>query len=202
MTWRQGSNLKLEYLQYDAVFDSAVMRAGDLDAAMGALRAAAGQPDLTLDQTLIQTATFSGGQCFYVDGEDYRTSATDLVPALAKELDGKAKGLPDETSPHWPAMRLLKFYAADFEKRDYDQLNFNDGGTPSAALAGATKLTPGHRTWAIDRMAETLARAIGIPCIAIRDKTVQAPVEEVVKDAPKSKITCHVIRSMVEEEEL
>lgn len=199
LTYRQARNLAFDNRQLDALLDARTAAQGNVAQMKEALLTTAGE-DITLEEGTInkQGATLQGGDvCIFVEGEDVRTDVNRLASQLAKSVGPSAKGLPGEGDNYWIAMRLVRLYAADF-KRDYETVQLDAGVVPSIALGSVSAQ---RKQYVIDRVAEVMARATALPCVAALDKTVQAPAEEIAKDKP-SLVPCALMRILVENDQL
>lgn len=104
--------------------------------------------------------------CLHATGEDYRINSRRLVLALAKQLGPDGDLLPQVGTVHASMARVAKFWAADITRIDYREeepgISF-ESGPPGAVLS--TKEARGQ--WALARTAETIARAVALPCMAV-----------------------------------
>jgi hypothetical protein len=201
LTWRQGKNLKFDPLQLDAAIDATTASQGNIGDLVAALQKTAGEP-VTIDEGTInreEGTVQGGGQCVFVQGDDQRADINELARALKQEIGPTASGLPREGDSYWIVMRLLKMYAADFE-RGYEDVKFDQGNlVPSVALDSVSSLTDDRKKYALQNTADVMARATLLPCLAMMDKQTQKKAEEIEKDIPKSKLTCGMLLFMIEE---
>lgn len=201
LTFRQAKNLDFGERQLDAPMDARMAAQENVSDMVAALRATAGEP-VEIDEGEIDFESGGvqgGGQCVYMNGEDDRRDVNRIVKKLERELGAKTPGLPDEGRTYWLTMRLLKLYSADFQ-RGYEDVKLDQGLAPSVVLDSASTLTDSRKDYALKNMADVIAKATALPCLAMMDKATQSPAEEIAKDFPKSKIQCGLLLFMIEED--
>jgi hypothetical protein len=202
LTWRQAHRLEFPDLQLDARLDARVAGQGNVEEMIKALQATSGEETVIDEGTINREGAEiqGGGVCIFVDGDDSRTEVNKMASQLAKELGSKAPGLPEEDDDHWVVMRLLKLFAADFQ-RGFEDIHFDAGTDPSTTLDAASSITDTRKTYALEATADLMAKATAIPCLAFMDKSVQAPVEEIKQDFP-TKTQCGLLWFLMEYNQL
>lgn len=166
ISYRQASNLGLA-AQPDALVPGSIAESDDVDAKAAKLRETLGGDEREFKNEEIQAegAGLQGGfQCLYLEGEDERTDPKAIASALAKKLGPSAKGLPSEGDDGWITTRLARFYISDF-LFGADEVDLSKG---IASLA-LEEVGPDQKEYVLDSAAETMAKAVAIPCLAILD---------------------------------
>jgi hypothetical protein len=204
MTWRQAKHLNMDGLQLDAPMDPALVGQGgeaDWTGAITKTATSIGETFVPEGVTINSTdgAAEAGRQCIFVEGEDYRTDVAQLGTLFQKELDIKAKNMPTETDRFWTATRLMKYFAADLDRTSYADIKYPSGKFPSVILEGVT-LKATQSAYIINNMADVMARAALIPCLALQYPDPEKPAPpEIIGDQP-TKMQCAIFMFLVDEE--
>ncbi|RME22360.1 MAG: hypothetical protein D6798_15995 [Deltaproteobacteria bacterium] len=104
--------------------------------------------------------------CLYVEGQDDRKNPRRTLRALARQLGPDSDLLPQVGTIHASTARIAKYWAADITRVDYREKD--PGITFESAPPGAVLSSLEARgAWALKRTADTLARAVALPCIAV-----------------------------------
>lgn len=103
--------------------------------------------------------------CVYIEGEDERTMVGKLSTMLVKQLGPEAKYLPPDSISWAPSARIAKYWAADAVDSDYTADSGWDFSQATVSSIVEGKGSAGK--WVLDRTAETIARGIALPCIAV-----------------------------------
>jgi hypothetical protein len=207
MTYRQAKQLDFENVQPDAVLDARLAAQGDEAAMMTAITQTALAINVNIDTEGVtinqeQGTTPGGGQCIFLDGDDDRSDETKLIPAIGKKIGIQADGLPGEGQPYWIVMRLMKYYAADFDGSVFPNIKYNQGNLTPSVLLDSTPdpLREPQKKYALDATADLIARAAILPCLAMQDKeNVKGPPDAMKKDQP-SKMQCAMFLYLIDEE--
>lgn len=169
MTYRQAKNLGLSTVALDAfvggdassVVDDEVAR----DKLLDRTAEAAGEPVIDATITSDAQVVIQGERtCVYAVGDDDRESLGKVVSMLEDQLGKKAKFVPESDSTYASVARLAKLFAADLPSAKYvdakkSQFDFSKSSSPATVLADAK-----GGSWAMDRTAEVIARALVLPC--------------------------------------
>ncbi|MBN2798495.1 MAG: hypothetical protein JXX28_05045 [Deltaproteobacteria bacterium] len=201
ITFRQARNLELS-TKLDALVQTQIATSGDLEPKKRALQetgqlAGMSIEDLNFTESEIQAAGVGaqgGYQCIFVDGDDDRADMSALAKGLAKAIGPEAKGLPKAGGDHWIAARLTKYYASDYDI-EFDQLNFK-AGTPNQILS-AIPNDP-RSPWVMQQTAETIARAVGVPCLARLYGNKDKPPEHLPGELP-SLMKCGLLNLLADD---
>jgi hypothetical protein len=104
--------------------------------------------------------------CLYIEGGDDRTRPASIVSTFSRQLGEEPEDLPPLGAPTSSVARLAKYWAADMMRVDYR--GDNPGISFSDAQVGATLDGFDARgQWVLSRTAETIARSVVIPCLAV-----------------------------------
>lgn len=178
ITWRQAMNLKLSPVAY-----TTMMSANDYGAAgdpekAAALRESAAtlrnhvppEADGFLPFQRANPFNDNTAFCIYAD-EDIsqdprdRENMSELITQLGKTVGPSARGVPSLDANTGGLNRLIRFYAADYNG-DFNKLDLSSGGALPSSMLNDTKKV---KDYALSRAAETLAKAVVIPCLARLD---------------------------------
>jgi hypothetical protein len=103
--------------------------------------------------------------CVHLRGEDDRLLLKDLAPMVRRNFGDSAKGVPAGFEANSSVARIAKFYAADIMQVDYRQpeagIDFSDSQVSTVLDAWDAR-----GQWVMKRTAETIAKAVVMPCIA------------------------------------
>lgn len=172
MTYRQAQRLGVQSLadalvtqNVDEIYEN---RSRSRELLSGTMQAA-GLPGLE-DGVEIEYETGQVAQgrayCLHITGEDHRTNNRRILRALADQLAPDSALLPQVGTIHSTTARLAKYWAADITRVDYNDADPGitfENLPPGAALAALE----GRGTWAVKRTAETIAKAVALPCLAV-----------------------------------
>lgn len=204
LSYRQGRQLGLApmldaYVRgSSADYDGEGSRQARVDALKGT-GTAAGLRGEELDAAvngeskLIGITASSRDFCVHMDGDDKRNEVPALVKALAKHVGEDSPGLPAGDVNFGVTARVAKLYVADWQGVAFDERKTADLGfdlsksPPGAALEGP----PG--TWALDRTAETIARSMVLPCIAVLKYSSEGNLAATFGEELPSPIYCLVL---------
>ncbi len=197
MTWRQANNLGIG-AQLDAlvkgdpeVYQESREKREEL------LRETAmlgGQTEWTLEGDVeAGFASVSQGNsvCMYVDGTDKRDSVSSLVSSLGRELGTDGEFLPRPEENHHSIAAISKFYAADLTELDMRDRNTTftlAKSVPSVMLDPYAK-----GPWVLTQTADTLAKAIVLPCLAVLKYGENAEVKNTLGEELPNPIDCLVL---------
>lgn len=207
MTWRQAYNLKFDNFAMDAPLSyGKVGVTGAEDMANILTDSAATQrtfepPEDWGKIIYTQTSNAQGMVCLHNDEEEGNTAdprsrqnRKELVKALGKALGPGASKLPALDSDFGMEARLLMYFAADY-KGDFKNLDLSSGGGLPTALLDSAKPV---KAYAMQKAAETLAKAVFIPCMARKDANRKDyKLEKTIGDVPKGQ-TCGVLTIPIE----
>ncbi len=182
MTFAQGYQLELRDVQPDAFVGRTRLDTVELEERIRAT-ADAVNADVRIAGNIDQDNAGKSGldSCAFVMDDDDRVQVSTLVRTLNREIGVNAKKLPKESEPFWIAARLVKFYAADFE-RGYGDLDFGQRRkSPTLVLDDVTQ---NRRDYAISKAGEVIARAVAMPCIAHFDEKLRTAPPEYLGELP------------------
>jgi hypothetical protein len=204
MTWRQATNLDVPNVSIDAAMTFPTYGAASDEEKAKALSNTAGTLrtfDPPEDWGRIhgrQTDNTQDIVCLYNGEEresvDPRSSdnVEELIKALGKTVGPGARGLPDaETGAFWVQARLIRFFAADY-KGEFNKLDLS-GGIPSAMLNDTKPV----KQYAMRKAAETVAKAVAIPCMARTDPNLKnLDTDKTVGPLPKP-LDCIIVDGII-----
>ncbi len=139
------------------------------------------------EMTVAPVGSNSSRACVYLEGQDDRAEARDIIRALTRTLGPEARNLPGEGQNYWIASRLVRFFAAGMED-DFDNIQF-DGNAPTPEL---DELPSVDKDYIVKMAATTAARAATIRCLAALDDDNADAAEAIVGELP-GKIPCYVL---------
>jgi hypothetical protein len=129
---------------------------------------AAGGPGLPEEgsfETSVTPVKQGVSACVHFQGEDDRLLLKDLVPMVRKSFGNNATAVPPGFESNSSVARVAKFYAADLMPVDYTQpepgIDFSD-----AQIGTVLDQYDARGQWVMKRTAQTIAKAIVLPCIA------------------------------------
>jgi hypothetical protein len=131
--------------------------------------------------------------CVHLDGEDDRMRPKAIVKMLARSMAKDAEDLPPgDDSPGAGVARVAKFWASDLTLVDYRQ---RDPGISFADAQVSTVLDPweARGQWVLKQTADTIARAIVIPCLVVLKGEDPAKAENVFGQDLPSPVNCLVM---------
>ncbi len=172
MTYRQATRLGIA-AQADALVTQNIEEVYESKATTRELLSttlqAAGMPALEEGEEIeVDTEQVAQGRayCLYIKGQDDRQNARRTLRALARELGPDGDLLPQVGTIHASTARLAKYWGADITRIDYREkepgVSF-ESAPPGAVLSSLEA----RGEWALKRTAETLARSVALPCIAV-----------------------------------
>lgn len=130
---------------------------------------AAGAPPLPegelVEVSMAQVAQGSA-YCIFQEGDDHRENISRTLRALGKQLGPDSDLLPPEGTTFATTARIAKYWAADVTRIDY---NSADPGVDFSESPPGTVLDAfeGRGQWVLNRTAETMAKAVVLPCLAV-----------------------------------
>jgi hypothetical protein len=193
LTRRQARSLGLEVVVPDAFTRQVPEGQGDR-ARLVQETLAAGREVLPEPVPEFEVATISQGEqfCLFAPGEDDRLRQPEVIDVLRKQLGENGDALPAADSNAASLLRLAKFYAADVPQNNYSAgvpiLQFGKANGVSNPLEGQ----PGGE-WVKKMVAQTVARALVLPCRARLDYEDQKAAMETVFGELPDPITCLVL---------
>ena len=193
LTRRQAKSLGLEVVAPDA-FTRTVPEGQADRAKLVQETLAVGRESLPEPVPEFEAATISQGEqfCLYAPGDDDRLRQADVVDALRKQLGENGDELPGADANAASLLRLAKFYAADVAQNNYGAgvpiLRFGKANGVSNPLEGQ----PGGE-WVKKMVAQTVARALVLPCRAKLDYEDQKSAMETLFGTLPDPITCLVL---------
>ncbi|NOY27637.1 MAG: hypothetical protein GXP62_17365 [Oligoflexia bacterium] len=198
LTFRQALRLGL-----DAMPDTLVVR--DIDATyedksqskalIQETLSVAGAPPLPEDRLVeIQMAQVAQGSayCIHQDGDDQRTNISRILRALGKQLGPDAALVPPEGTTFATTARIAKYWSADVTRIDYNQ---KDPGVDFTQAPPGTVLDAfeNRGAWVVARSAETLAKAVLLPCLAVLSSDADKAAKILGDGNVPSPINCLVL---------
>lgn len=206
ITQRMGRNLKLTNLQLDVWVDT------DTKDQLGGTTGVdlffekwkaqnPGVKDITREglgevEVKVSDAQVGEGWCAYIDGDDDRTKVSELVPALEKAIGAGADGMPEEGDDYYLPNRTLKFFTTDFAEGQSVLSSFKS--KKPTAIVTRDEVQADAKEWALDRVADTMAKAMLIPCFSRLEKDAQNKPPELKNDEPSSVTTCGLLLIAIE----
>jgi hypothetical protein len=154
---------------------------------------AAGEAGLPEDgySTEIDPVRQGRSACLYIEGSDDRARPNSMVSKLSSHMGEEPEDLPPWGAPQSSVARLAKFWAADLMRVDYRRgvgdIDFSDAQV-GAVLDGLDA----KGQWVMSRTAETIARAIVVPCLAVLRGDPDQAKNTLGEDLP-SPVNCLVL---------
>jgi len=171
MTYRQAVSMGLN-AQADALvekdYETVVKDKGERESRLEDTISAAGGAGLPEDTFKTEFDPIRQGRsaCLFIEGADDRSRATSLMGAFSSHLGESPEDLPPWGAPNSSVARLAKYWAADMARVDYRRgagdIDFTDSQV-GAVLDGFDA----RGQWVMSRTAETIARAMVVPCLAV-----------------------------------
>jgi len=129
--------------------------------------------------------------CLYIEGSDDRGRPTSIISSFGKHLGEGPEDLPPWGAPTSSVARLAKYWAADLTRIDYrsgpGDIDFSDSQV-GATLDGFDS----RGQWVLSRTAETIARSIVVPCLAVLNGDANDAKNTLGEDLP-SPVNCLVL---------
>ncbi|MCB9776943.1 MAG: hypothetical protein H6742_00090 [Alphaproteobacteria bacterium] len=206
MTYRQGRNLGLS-VRPDALlkrdFDSTLQDRTKSRGLISSTLTLAGMPALGDDEELeLALSPIAQGNvaCMHATGEDDRERQARLATALSRELGPDAALVPPEGTSFMTTARLAKFWAADLTVVDFTR---TEPGLDLTQAPPGTALDPfeARGQWVIKRTAETVAKAVMLPCHAVLGGDADTAKKILGEDGVPSAIDCLVLDWKLRNEE-
>lgn len=206
MTWRQAVNLGIPDVSIDAAMPYPKYGAAGAPEKLEAIQATAGSlrtfdpPDEYGDIEGQQASNDNSMVCLFngdpSEPTDPRSAANTeaLIKALGSSVGPKGRDLPAaDTGAFRLEARLLKYWAADY-KGEFRKLKFDTASIPSAKLTDAKPV----QQYAMSKAAETVAKAIIIPCMAVQDPNLKNyDTDKTVGPLPEP-LDCIIVKGMIE----
>ncbi|MCB9760087.1 MAG: hypothetical protein H6739_09660 [Alphaproteobacteria bacterium] len=200
LTYRQARNLGLTasldaYIQGNSAdFDGEGSREAR-KAKLSETAAAANLSGDAIEEALDGESALIGIQtsrefCLYMEGEDQRESVSRITRAIERHMGDDGLKLPSTDVNYGITARLAKLYVADLATVD-----FNDRREPGFDLTPAAPgaVLEGNRgTWVLERSADTIARAMALPCVAVLNYGSEGGLDTTFGDLPNP-ISCLVL---------
>lgn len=103
--------------------------------------------------------------CVFLEGDDDRKENNRVLRALVKTVGNDAPMLPPDTTPWAAPARIAKFWSADIPGND---LRAKGAGVDFslAPVSSVLDALEGRGKWILRRTAETIAKAVVVPCLA------------------------------------
>ena len=171
MTYRQAVSLVMA-TQADALveknYEEVVKDKSKRESLLEDTIAAAGGSGLPDDtfETEFDPVRQGRSACLYIDGSDDRGQASAVMNSFSQHLGENPEDLPPWGAPNSSVARLAKYWAADLTRVDYrggpGDIDFSDSQV-AATLDGFDA----RGQWVLSRTAETIARAMVVPCLAV-----------------------------------
>lgn len=129
--------------------------------------------------------------CVYLVGDDERMMVGKTTNMLIKQLGPEARQLPPDTISWSPTARVAKYWAADIVTSDYSS---SDGGIDFSQAPVSSVIEPygSAGKWVLEQTAETIARGIALPCIAVLNGDAKA-MKPILGDNLPSPVSCLIL---------
>ena len=170
MTYRQATSFGLDAQadalvekDYETVAQDKSLRESLLSDTVGA--AGSGLPEDNYS-TEFDPVRQGRGACLYIEGSDDRTRPASILSQMTKHLDDASEDLPPFGAPSSSVSRLAKYWAADMTRVDYRR-GAGDIDFSQAQVGAVLDGFDARGQWVMARTAETIARAIVVPCLAV-----------------------------------
>lgn len=204
LTYRQGRQLGLTPLLdayvrgSSADYDGDGSRQNRVDALKNTATIAGLRPEeieeaVKGESVLTGVTASSRDFCIHMEGDDKRAEVSAVVRALGKELGEDAAGLPPTDSVFSITARVAKLYVADWQSVDFDERKKAELGFDLSAAAPGAVLQDPPGQWALERTAETIARSMVLPCIAVLKYSQEGNLAPTFGEELPSPIYCLVL---------
>ncbi|MGB0638666.1 MAG: hypothetical protein ACPGTU_05005 [Myxococcota bacterium] len=150
------------------------------------------------DSTLPETFTVLGdplrqgrGGCLHLEGGDDRIEMATLIRNFSRTMSDDVADLPAADSNAGAVARIAKYWASDLMEVDYREedpgINFSES-TVGSVLDGFDN----KGSWVLSRTADTIAKAIALPCLTALKGDPELAEETLGEDIP-SPVHCLVL---------
>lgn len=206
VTWRQATQLGVGGVSPDAV-----MSYNDYGAAGEAEKTAAIQANSALLRNFTPAESYDAIANFNADNDnnmvclaaepqgdeptDPRATPNlpDFISAISGKVGPNASGVPSMDAGVGVLTRLLRFYAADY-RGNFSKVNLGGSDSVPSLMLNDTKAIKPH---AMAKAAQTLAKAVAIPCLARLDpEFADLPLDKTIGVAPEP-LDCIIIEGMI-----
>ncbi len=197
MTYRQAISLGMNsqpdayiHRDYESVREDRAKREELLNNTM--LAAGAGELPESFE-TDISPINQGVNACLYINGEDDRMRPRRIVDMLTRMMAKDAEDLPPgDDSPAAGVARVAKFWASDMVLVDYRQKR-PDLSFAQVQVSTALDAYEGRGQWVLKQTADTIARAVVIPCLAVLKSEDPAKAENIFGPDLPSPVNCLVM---------
>jgi hypothetical protein len=168
MTYRQALHLGVS-AQADALVrgDYQAMPKADWEALLVAtIGKAGGTPPEGTFESNADPLRQGGAACLYILGEDDRSKVNMVIKSMKTHLGPSSEFLPTTDVAYSPVARVAKYWAADLDIANFER---KEGAVDFTGRHVGTVLDAldARGKWVLDRTAETVARSIVLPCLAV-----------------------------------
>ena len=129
--------------------------------------------------------------CLFIEGSDDRTRPATLVANFSSNMGEAPEDLPPLGAPTSSVARLAKFWAADMMRVDYRD-EAPGIGFAEAQIGATLDGFDARGQWVLARTAETIARSIVVPCLAVLQGTPDEAKNTLGDELP-SPVNCLVL---------
>jgi len=198
MTYRQALRLGLDTVpdalvarNVDTVFEDKAKSRALLQATLEAAGAPALADDAQVEVVLDQIAQGSA-YCIHPAGDDQRTNLSRVLRMMAEQLGPESKSLPPVGTTFATSARLAKYWSADMTRVDFrtDDAGIDMSRAPPGTVLDAYE---SRGQWVLNRTAETLAKSVVLPCLAVLNGDSKVAAKIMGEDALPSPINCLVL---------
>lgn len=105
--------------------------------------------------------------CLFLEAEDDRADSRNLARAVVPIVGPRADGVPSEGAEFWLTARVARWHTADADL-GWDGVRWNNARPPGTALEDLNDPAVAERV--VRATADTIARAVAIPCLAALDR--------------------------------
>jgi hypothetical protein len=197
MTYRQAISLGMDaqpdayiHRDYQSVREDRTRREELLQST---IRTAGGEDLPDSIETDVAPITQGVSACLHISGEDDRLRPKRIVNMMVNMMAKEAEDLPPgDDSPAAGVARVAKFWASDLVMVDYRQ---RQPGITFADAQVSTVLDPWEAKgqWVLKQTADTVARAIVVPCLAVLNTDDPANAENIFGPDLPSPVNCLVM---------
>lgn len=144
-------------------------------------------------ESIIDPIRAGEDMCITIEGDDDRNRDRRVIRQLSKHLGADSRYLPPTDTTFSAVARVAKFWAADLLVADYE-----DGKEPQPVFASDTTVSAtldgieGRGEWVLTRTADTIARSVVLPCVAVLQGE-REEVEKILGEDLPSPVTCLVL---------